>query len=449
MIYQLLKLTVAVGLRIFFKSFSVHKPYDLPTSGPIIVVGNHPNTFMDPFILATLFKQQVGFLGNASIFVNGFVNSIFKYFGVIPIYRQQDVAPNTAPDNRKTFSACYAHLEKKKAIMLFPEGTSFHELKLRKIKTGTARIALGVEEINNFNLGVRIIPVGLYYSNPSKFRSKIYVNIGEMISVDSYKDSFLEDQNETVVSLTKAIRQSLEKLTIQTADKDQESLFFKIKRIYKSQLTDSIDPKDKKEEFRITKEISNAIQYFNVVLPEKFESIKNKIDRCDVLLNKFKTSAVKIPNIENRLLSYFKVFFGLLYSIATIPFLVYGLIQNYLPFNIPYWIANSITKLKEYHAPIMLTLGIFLFPIYYGLSYWLFNAYFELSGIEKIIYVVSLPISGYFALHYYNFYQKGIIFARTVMTYRSSKIMIMELELLRNEIINDLDEAKEIYLNRL
>lgn len=254
---------------------------------------------MDPLIIATLFKQQVGFLGNASIFVHGIVNAIFKYFGVIPVYRQQDVAPGVAPDNRKTFSACYTHLEEGNAIMMFPEGTSVHELRLRKIKTGTARIALGVEEQNQFELGVKIIPIGLYYDNPSQFGSKIHVNIGQTISANKFKEVFEKDPALGVQTLTEKIKESLEELTINTEDAEQEELFIKIKRLYNARLIDQFNPKDKEEEFRYTKEIANAIQYFKVNFPERFSYLKGKIDQCDLLQNDFKTSAMKVPNVNN------------------------------------------------------------------------------------------------------------------------------------------------------
>ena len=102
-------------------------------------------------------------------------------------------------------------MEGNNSLMLFPEGTSYHELKLRKIKTGGARIALSVEKKNNYDLGVRIIPIGLYYSNPSKFRSKIYVNTGGLIDVRDFKETYEKDEVAGVQALTRRIKESLEK----------------------------------------------------------------------------------------------------------------------------------------------------------------------------------------------------------------------------------------------
>ncbi|MEP2026815.1 MAG: 1-acyl-sn-glycerol-3-phosphate acyltransferase [Reichenbachiella sp.] len=427
---------------------SIHKSIELPTNGPLIIVGNHPNTFMDPLILATLFKQRVGFLGNASIFVNSFVNAIFAYFRVIPVYRDKDVAPGEKIDNENTFRDCYKFLEANNSLMLFPEGTSYHELKLRKIKTGGARIALSVEQKNNYNLDVKIIPIGLYYSNPSKFRSKIYVNTGELISVKQFKDIYEKDEIAGVQALTQKIRESLESLTITTEDKEQEDLFFKVKRIYKEQLIKGANTINN-EEFELTKEIANAIQYFKVSFPNKFETIKTKIDRCSQLLDEFQTTAKHTKPLRSKLQKFSILISGTIYLIAGFPLYLYGLIQNLLPFRAPYWLAKKFTKEVEYYAPIMMSLGIIIFPAYYALSFIVFDAKLSSDPLILSLYFASLPLSGYYVLHYYNFFRSGVSFLKIHNFINTKKDLLKELEQLKISIFEELDEARMIYLKRL
>ncbi|WP_422359970.1 1-acyl-sn-glycerol-3-phosphate acyltransferase [Reichenbachiella sp.] len=447
MIYNFLKIIVKVALRIFFRKVSIHKAIELPTNGPLIIVGNHPNTFMDPLILATLFKQRVGFLGNASIFVNGIVNTIFAYFRVIPVYRDKDVAPGEKIDNEKTFRDCYKFLEDSNSLMLFPEGTSYHELKLRKIKTGGARIALSVEQKNDFDLGVKIIPIGLYYSNPSKFRSKIYVNSGELIDVKDFREVYQKDEVAGVQALTQRIKEALESLTITTEDKEQEDLFFKIKRIYKDQLIKRLDSKE--EEFQLTKEIANAIQYFKVSFPNKFETIKTKIDRCSQLLDEFQTTASRTKPLQSRLKKMSILVSGSLYLIAGFPIYVYGMIQNLLPFRAPYWLAKTFTKEVEYYAPIMMSLGIVIFPAYYGLSFFIFDSKVSSNPLTISLYLASLPLSGYYVLHYYSFFRSGLSFLKIHNFINPKKDLLKELEELKVSIFEELDQARDIYLKRL
>ena len=88
----------------FLRKYVVNGKDNIPTKGPLIIVANHPNSFMDPLIIASITKQRVGFVGNGGIFVNKIVNSILYYFHVIPIYRVKDRAPGEKQDHSKAFS---------------------------------------------------------------------------------------------------------------------------------------------------------------------------------------------------------------------------------------------------------------------------------------------------------------------------------------------------------
>jgi len=449
MIYRFLKLVVRVSLQVFYKNIVFSGSQKLVNHGPLIVVGNHPNTFMDPLIIASRLKQEVGFLGNASIFVHPMVNAIFNYFNVIPVYRQKDVAPGIKPDNDQTFRDSYTFLEQKKTLMIFPEGNSYHALKLRKIKTGVSRISLGVESKNDFNLGLKILPVGLYYSNPTRFRSKIYINVGDTISVNDFEETYKKDDIAGVQALTTAIRNALDKLTISTVDEEQEALFVQIKRIYKKRLLKNFKQSDsREEEFIITREIAGAIQYFKVTFPEKYAFLKAKIDRCSLLLDQLKAKSSDTIMIQNKARKMLLVFTGVIYSIVGLPWYLFGLIQNYLPYIAPYLVARRLTKEPEYYAPIMMTLGILAFPAYYFLSGFLFERFVSQEAWWTLIYVAFLPLSGYYALHYRQFIAAGISFIKLNSIFNSQSALAKELSKLKKIIFEELDIARLIYLKR-
>ena len=92
MIYKFLIQIVKAALFFFFKKIVVTGKEQIPGNGPLIIVANHPNTFMDPLLIAAITSQRIGFVANASIFLNQFVSRIFSYFHVIPIFRKKDVA---------------------------------------------------------------------------------------------------------------------------------------------------------------------------------------------------------------------------------------------------------------------------------------------------------------------------------------------------------------------
>lgn len=450
MIYRLLKLVVKISLHVFFRKIIIHSKVSLPKYGPLIIVVNHPNTFMDPLIVATLFKQKVGFLANASVFVNEIINSIFRYFNVIPVYRQKDVNEGSQPDNTKTFEECTKYLKQGNALMIFPEGSSYNELRLRKIKTGTARIALNAESQNNFKLGIKILPIGLYYSDPSRFRSKIYINIDEPIEVAGFKDVYNDNPVLGVQELTANIKNSLEENVIITQDEEQEDLFLKIKRVYKNRLLQkSENPEAPNEEFRLTKELAKAIQYFQINSEETFQHIKNLIEEYVELIDEaeVKHSDNKRQKSESR--TTVNQVLRIIYLIVGLPLYFTGMIQNYIPYKLPFFIAKKITKEIEYHAPIMLSVGILIFPLCYSLLVIGFYHLISTSALHLIIYFAFLPLSGFYCLHYIDLFQKTKGRLKLYLMLRKSDESFLKMSNLESEIIRLLDEAREVYLKRL
>src|SRR5918996_136549 len=67
-------------------------------------------------------------------------------------------------------------------IGICPEGVSHNEPRLKPLKTGAARIALGAASTGS-QLDVKIVPVGLYYTEKTTFRSSALLRFGEPITV--------------------------------------------------------------------------------------------------------------------------------------------------------------------------------------------------------------------------------------------------------------------------
>lgn len=350
------------------------------------------------------------------------------------------------PDNDKAFSACYQFLENNNTLMVFPEGTSIHELKVRKIKTGTARIALGVESKNNFALGLSIVPIGLYYSNPSKFGSKLHVNVGQPIPISGYQEANELNPIATAQQLTNDLKDAFEELTITTKDKEEELLFYRIKKIYKTHLLKTHRQKgEKNEEFRLTREIANAIQYFHTVHPEKFEIIKTKIASFNFLTDSNSDSINSTSRLKNILLP----FLTSLYLLIGAPLFIIGATLNYLPFQAPGWISRAITKEKEYRASIMLAIGIFLFPIYYVAANIVVHQLIGPHPYQTIITFIILPTTGLYAYHYYLTWGRFVKMIQNLKLSWRYTDLSHEIIKLKKELIEDLEEARVIYLNKI
>ena len=170
-IYYILYALVKTGLWVYYR---MDTPRGLPEQeprGPLIVLGNHPNALIDPFMVVSRLVRPVFFLGNASLFKHWFANWFLNTFYTIPIERPKDVGGRPV-NNAQAFQRSREHLMKGGALYIAPEGTSEREYRLRPIKTGAARIALNVLQADP-NQRVGFLLGGITYQDHPAFRSRV------------------------------------------------------------------------------------------------------------------------------------------------------------------------------------------------------------------------------------------------------------------------------------
>ncbi|WP_048921568.1 lysophospholipid acyltransferase family protein [Rufibacter radiotolerans] len=448
MLYFLLKTIFRIALRVFFRRFTVNNKHLLFSEGPLIVVSNHPNTLMDPVVTASLMKQDIYFLAKSSFFKPGIQGWLFHHLFMIPVYRREDVGDTGTVQNDATFAKCYEFLGKGGTLMVFPEGNSFMQRRLRPLKTGTARISLGAEAQHNFHLGLRIVPVGLNYSDPSRFRSDVFVNVGEPIHVKEYAEAYAQDPFKAAHLLTDHLKERLESLIIHTETEEEDELARQIEAVYQDTLTQELHLPSSatKERFNFTKAIVQSIKYFEARQPERVHQLRTNLTEYFQHLE----SVGLVPEAFKKAPAKRTVAWGtvktIVYLLLGFPVYLFGLVHNYLPYILPAKIARSLTKDIEFYAPIMMTVGMFTFPIFYALVGWAVHTWLGLSGWALVGYLVALPITGFFVLHYWH----RIHVARRhwiffTLFYRRTTVLQSLLEK-RNRLIQELEKARAEFL---
>ncbi|MFB9863588.1 lysophospholipid acyltransferase family protein [Rufibacter immobilis] len=404
MLYFLLKSLFQIALRVFFRRFTVNNRHLLFSEGPLIVVSNHPNTLMDPVVTASLMKQNIYFLAKSSFFKPGIQGWLFHKLFMIPVYRREDVGDAGSAQNDATFAKCYEFLGKGGTLMVFPEGNSFMQRRLRPLKTGTARIGLGAEAQHGFNLGLRIVPVGVNYSDPSRFRSDVFVNVGEPIYVKDFEAAYAQDPFQAAHALTDHLKERLEALVIHTETDEEDALARQVEAVYQDILVEELDldKSETKERFLITKGILQSIKYFEAREPERVHHLRVQLQDYLQHLESVGLVPEAMQGIPRRRDVAWGTVQTILYLALGFPFYLFGVVHNYLPYYLPAKIARSLTKDIEFHAPMMMTIGMFTFPICYALIGWAVHAWLGLSGWALVGYLVALPVTGFFVLHYWH-----------------------------------------------
>jgi len=432
-------------VRIFFRSITIQNKKLIPEKGPLLVLANHPSTFLDPIVIATLLDRKVFFLAKGELFKSAFAKWFLPKLSMIPVYRKQD-DPSQMNKNQDTFKKCFEHLEKGGAILMFPEGISITERKLRPIKTGAARIIMGAEANNDFKLGANVVTIGLNYVNPHRFNKDLFINIDTPIQVANYKTDYEKDGFNAVEKLTEEIRMKLERLVIAIEDDKTDELVKNVETLYKYKLTkdSGFSKHDQVADFTITKNIHESVNYFLVHKPEMVESLRLRIDDYFSKLLLLGIDDIDIARNQKN-----KSFFGsnilaLLTIIVGFPFYLYGLINNYLPFQIPALIAENAIKSKEFRGPIAMVSGMFTFIIFYTIQIILVNKFFD-NELITIIYATTLPLFGVFTYWYYYAVTRIRNKWMLIMLFYKKSVYISNLISERELLIAEFDKAKEEY----
>ena len=214
--YQIIRTFVRVGLEIFFKHHVVVRKFELPQDKPIIFIANHQNAFLDALLIICNIHQQPYALARADVFTINWLRKVLSSLRIAPVYRMRD-GRSKMGKNDQVFQDCFELLRNNGSLLIFPEGNHGDAKRLRKLKSGTARIALGAVE--NGVEDVLIVPVGIEYSNKHQFRSNTIVQFGKPIQARDFYHG--EDSKSDIRKLNRKLTDALKQLIVHI-EEDEE-----------------------------------------------------------------------------------------------------------------------------------------------------------------------------------------------------------------------------------
>ena len=451
MLYTFLQNIIKAALAIFFQKIKIRHGENVPKRGPVLLVVNHPDSQMDAFVLSSAIKRKVHYIAHAGLFANKLRAKILRNCGVIPISRIRGNS-DRIDRNVGAFQECYEVLERGEVIGIFPEGISEMERRVRKIKTGAARIVLEAEQRNNYTLGIKLIPIGLHFFSRSRFRSRVLLNVGRPIDLKPFFSLNEKNNVEAVNRLTARIQDSLENLTVNVQHSELDRFVKDIESIYRDELmTQTLaDHKSSKKivaEFVITQKIADCVAYFNESNPQKLRDMEERISDY-----KHKLKCLHLKDIMVREKTSIKKLFkaelaGIAKAIVGFPLAVYGVLNNFLPYRITEFIAWKFIDDRTKILMALLAGGGISFVLFYGAQVFLV---FYLEGyLWAILYFCSLPLSGFFALGYIKKIrqiQERVSFSFFLFTNRH---LIGKMRRTRNMLISEMNSCKDEYLEKI
>lgn len=401
MLYRILHFIFRYAVKKYFRKIRIQNAELIPKDKPVVFFPNHRSAFMDPLVVATMIDRPMHFLARGESFKNPIMAKVFKQLNMIPIYRKE-FSPDEAHKNKDVFRNCDALLEKKGALMIFPEGLSQTKPRLLPFKTGMARIVFGAEEKNNFQLDVHLIPVGINYTNPHRFQSDLFINMGEPIQLSKYRAAYEKNSFDAVKQLTADTELALKERIITLDGKRWFLLSEKVEAIVQSEPEAFLSSSNKADFdwYLAKKDINGAIDYFKTNKPELLNHLEKKTKDYMNMLQRLKVSKDSINVNKGKYNLKHNYPLLMLYLIVLSPLFLVGILFLGLPFIVTRLIANAVVKRVDFMGSVVLALGLLVFTLF-GVLESILVAQYTGFWLWGVVVFLLLPLLGMATRKYY------------------------------------------------
>jgi 1-acyl-sn-glycerol-3-phosphate acyltransferase len=375
---------------VFYRKVIVLGRENINPDDHIIFAPNHQNALMDALAVLFTQKSQLIFLARADIFRKKLIASLLYYFKMMPVYRIRD-GFSTLKENDVIFNKTIDVIRNKCGLVILPEGDHAGFRRLRQLKKGICRVAFQADEASGFNLRIKIIPVGLEFTNYSRFRQVLTVVYGKPIDTSEYHELYRKSPEIALNELRNKLSSEMKKLMVHIESEEDYEAIDELRGMINGKFSDNI---------RFPKLFRDR------VLIDKLNNLKANVQAayqriCSLSLQ-IKQKARDL-HIDYRLLEKKKhplvwLIIGMLGLIVAFPVFLYGNIFNVIFIYMP---EIKIRNMKDiqFHSSfrygISLGTALILLPVIL-----IFLLGFVSPWWFASLVFLSLPLTGLFAWNY-------------------------------------------------
>jgi len=388
-----------LAMRVYFRRVEVVGKENVPRASPVIFVLNHPNALVDPAFLLSLAPRRVSFLAKAPLFRMPVLSFLVRAMDSLPVYRRQDEGEDVSK-NREMFVAARRLLARGGTIGICPEGVSHDEPRLRPIKTGAARIALGAISTGEVS-ELKIVPAGLYYTSKTKFRSEVLLYFGNPIDVAPVAmESDGNPPRDAVKELSNRIECALREVMLDAEHEEALQTIRRAEKIFSSEpgeeAADTLA-----EELQLQQRFVNAYRVLRERAPERLRRLELRMSRFEDEL----TQAGVDPDDLSPPKSTFNVFVHLISRVLLFLLLIVpatlGMLVHYPAYRLGGYLATRFSRDDDdMVSTIKIMSAMLLFPLTWivvGLV-----VYEVVGWVMALVVLLLIPWAGYLAIRFFE-----------------------------------------------
>lgn len=426
--------------RVFFQFYRKKEVYGLeniPRDAPVIFAPNHQNALMDALIVLFSSPGDTVFLARADLFRKKFLATLLNSLKILPVFRIRDGVEELGK-NQEIFDITVGVLHRKHQLCLMPEGNHADVRRLRTLGKGIFRIAFKTQEKMGNLPYVKIVPVGLDFSDYVKQYQTLHIMYGKPIEVSEYWDAFTENGPRGINLLKKRLEDEMKPLMIHIETEEFYDTYMGLRTVYNARMREHLQLKGNSlhDRFMADKEMIRR-------LDEKIESENSRLhalkEKIESYLEGVRKLKIRDWVVKNKGYSFGLTLLRVLVLLVTLPVFVYGLVNNAIMYFLPVRLVKNI-KDRQFHSSVKAGLAILVFiPVSYLLQTLLVGLLTQAWYIW-LAYLVTLYPMGKLALTWYFAMKKTIKggwFRRRLNGKNPDALRMVDL---RREIISDTDK---------
>ncbi len=421
----------------FYRRVIVLGRENIEPEAHLIYAPNHQNALMDALAVLFTHKGQPVFLARADIFKKKFIASILYFLKILPVYRMRDGIENVKSMNDWVFNKTVEVMRNKNGLVILPEGNLEAVRRLRQLKNGICRIAFQADEATDFNLNIKIIPVGIDFTHYSRVRQVLTVVYGKPIELSEFYSSYKKYPRGAMNELRNKLSEEMKKLMVHIESKDDYEAIDELRNIVNGRYNDDIKFPKLFRDRQLISQLNNLRtksrgEYKRIChLSLEVKNISEKLGLGYHLLRK-----------RRHTLS--GMIAGIFALALLLPVFMYGMAFNYIFYLVPKLFLKKVLDVN-FHSSVAYTvsliLAILFLPLYLVLALLIIKPWWL-----AVLIFLSIPLAGLLAWNYHLFFNRvigGIRIRKYRRTGKEDYVRLKEAYDELTQLVNNIQNQNE------